>query len=184
MLRNVILMLLCALSAPVVMAAGPTPKAADSKTGLAIELMQATHYERNMQAMQSQIRTLMQAQFAELEECAAAKPVMREFADAVTDKLNATLMSEDLKVDIAALYAEVFNEEELREITEFYRSPLGRKMLDRMPELMQKSMQVSQERMKPLMPELKKLGGEYAERIQKAGATCSTTDAAEKKEAK
>lgn len=56
----------------------------------------------------------------------------------------------------ADLYMAVFSEQELRELVEFYRSPIGRKLITRMPELMQRSMQASMERVQRLMPEFQR----------------------------
>jgi len=151
----------------------PAP-AGDAKTQLAVELIQVTHFDRNMQAMQQQVRTMLEKQFESEATCAAAQPTMHEFSSAVADKLSGTLSKEDLKIDVAAVYAEVFSEEELREIIAFYQSPLGEKLLDRMPELMQKSMQITQDRIRPMMPEFEKLGEQYGPRIREAAKQCES----------
>ena len=86
----------------------PAP-AGDAKTQLAVELIQVTHFDRNMQAMQQQVRTMLEKQFESEATCAAAQPTMHEFSSAVADKLSGTLSKEDLKIDVAAVYAEVFS---------------------------------------------------------------------------
>jgi uncharacterized protein len=44
----------------------------------------------------------------------------------------------------AAVYARNFSADELRELTAFYRTPLGQKMLQKLPVVMQESMAVGQ----------------------------------------
>jgi hypothetical protein len=158
----------CALAT----AATPPANKVDAKTSLALELMDVTHYDQNMQAMQAQVGAMMEKQFDSFATCDKALPVIREFSMAVGEKVSVVLGSREMKVDVASTYAEVFSEEELREILEFYRTPLGKKFLDRMPELMQKSMQMSQDRLKSLMPEIQRLGEQYGERIHDAAEAC------------
>src|SRR5690348_9956715 len=134
-----------ALASSLAAADTPTAKAEDARTKLAIELMQITHYDRTMQAMQAQLGTMMEKQFDSFAKCDAALPVIREFSGAIGEKVAAVFGSEEMKVDVASVYAEVFSEDELKEIIGFYQSPLGRKLLDRMPDLMQKSMQITQD---------------------------------------
>jgi uncharacterized protein len=140
----------------------------DEKTKLAIELMDVTHSERNVHAMIDQIPTLMKEQMKSVATCDAAKPIVEQFSADMSEKLTTTMFSDDFKVDTAAVYAEVFTEDELRQIIAFYRTPIGEKMLARMPELMQKSMQIAQQRMASVMPEIKKLGETYGPQMAEA----------------
>jgi hypothetical protein len=172
MIRTLVMALTLAPLCALTMAAAPAEKPVDAKTKLAVELMEVTHYDRNMLAMRAQVETMMEKQFDSFATCAAALPVIREFSTEIGEKLSVTLGSDEMKIDVASIYAEVFSEDELHEILEFYGTPLGRKMLDRMPELMQKSMQISQDRLKAVMPDLQQLGEKYGERIHDAAATC------------
>jgi hypothetical protein len=177
MYRKLAVVVTCAFVVSHALGAVAEPKAEDTKTRLAIELMQAAHFDRNMQLMKEQIPAMMEKQFDSLAGCDAVQPVMKEFSGAVADKVSEILDSEDLKIDIAAVYAETFSEDELRGVIAFYESPLGKKLLDRMPELMQKSMQISQDRMKPIMSDMQKLGEQYASRIKEASKTCKASSA-------
>lgn len=62
-----------------------------------------------------------------------------------------------IKDDLAEMYANDFTAEELKEMTAFYHSKLGKKMLEKTPSLMQKSMQFGQERVSKNMDELNKI---------------------------
>ncbi|MEO7325615.1 MAG: DUF2059 domain-containing protein [Dokdonella sp.] len=173
MIRKIVLGSALAFFSSFAAAAAPAMKPEDAKTKLAIELMQIVHYDRTMQAMQSQIRLTMEKQYDDYAKCDVALPIVREFSSKVGDKIAIGFGSEEMKIDVASAYAEVFGEDELREIIAFYQSPLGKKLLDRMPELAQKSVQISQDRMKSMMPELKQLGEEYGPRIRQAAETCN-----------
>lgn len=47
--------------------------------------------------------------------------------------------------DIADIYMESYTEEDVDAILEFYRSPVGQKMLEETPKIMEKSMQLGQQ---------------------------------------
>lgn len=162
------LLLICGSAAAAPSAAKPV----DEKIMLSIELMQIMNFDKTMQSMQGQMRGMMEEQFKSYAACEAAQPVLEEFSGRLTDRMMGYLTDEELKVDIAAVYADVFTVEELRGVVDFYRSPLGKKLVERMPELMQKSMVITQDRMKAMMPELQALGEEYGARIQAAAKSC------------
>ncbi|SFN33959.1 DUF2059 domain-containing protein [Dokdonella immobilis] len=164
-----LLLLICGSAAAAPSAAKPV----DEKITLSIELMQIMNFDKTMQSMQGQMRGMMEEQFKSYAACEAAQPVLREFSGKLSDRMMDYLTDENLKVDIAAVYADVFTVEELRGVIDFYRSPIGKKLIERMPELMQKSMVITQDRMKAMMPELKALGEEYGTRIQAAAKTCA-----------
>lgn len=68
--------------------------------------------------------------------------------------LNDPKLHEELEAETVAIYARNFSEAEMHQITAFYRSPVGTKMLGTMPKLMQESMMASQ---KIMMPRLAKM---------------------------
>ncbi|MCH7927981.1 MAG: DUF2059 domain-containing protein [Candidatus Dadabacteria bacterium] len=64
-----------------------------------------------------------------------------------------------------SIYAETFTEEELKGAIKFYKSPIGKKFIEKQPELMRKSMQISQKQMTTLMPKIQKLTEEMMDQI-------------------
>jgi hypothetical protein len=56
---------------------------------------------------------------------------------------------DDMIAEMVPLYAETYTLDEIRQLTAFYASPLGQKMQARMPELMNRSLQISQRVMMP-----------------------------------
>jgi hypothetical protein len=172
MLRNLLLLGCVLVVATPLQAVETAISVADERTKLALELMQLVHFDRTITAVQAQVRTSMEGQLQPLAKCEAARPVVAEFGAKLADKTVGSLGTEEFKVDVAAIYAEVFNEDELKQIIAFYQSPLGAKLLERMPQLMQKSMQVTQDRVKTMMPEVQELGETYRRKVTAAcGAT-------------
>jgi uncharacterized protein len=172
MLKNAVLfaaLVTCGASA---FAATLEEKPVDEKITLSIELLQLVHFDDTIKNMQGQISAMLEQQFESYSTCESARPVLHEFSTELTEKMMGKLSDEGMKVDVAAVYADVFSVEELREINAFFKSPLGQKMIEKMPELMQKSMLITQSRMKSMMPELQSLGEQYGARIRAAAKTC------------
>jgi hypothetical protein len=75
------------------------------------------------------------------------EPQMREFF--------AKYMSwESMKEDVIQSYMEVFTEGELKELTAFYMTPVGKKAIQKLPELMAKGAVRGQQRVEEHLPEL------------------------------
>ena len=59
-----------------------------------------------------------------------------------------------LKDDMVKIYMAEFNEPEVKELTAFYQTPLGKKTIQRMPALMAKGAEMGQRRVQEHLPEL------------------------------
>jgi hypothetical protein len=60
---------------------------------------------------------------------------------------------DDMIAEMVPMYAETYTLDEIHQLTAFYASPLGQKMQAKMPELMNRSMQISQ---RVIMPRIQK----------------------------
>ncbi|MEO5560865.1 MAG: DUF2059 domain-containing protein [Dokdonella sp.] len=149
----------------------------DVKTRLAIELMQATHYDRNIQKGIDRLEDALAKEDSSNGSCEASRAAYREFSNALVEKAAASLRSEELQVKIGAYYASAFSEDELRGIVAFYQSPLGRKLADRMPEISKQAERLSEKFHEQFRPELQKIGEQYRPIIQEAAKTCETASA-------
>jgi hypothetical protein len=72
---------------------------------------------------------------------------------AVQSMLSDPTLIDEMVAEMVPLYARHFTVAELQQLSAFYQSPLGAKMLTTMPQIMNESMQISQ---KILMPRVKK----------------------------
>lgn len=68
-----------------------------------------------------------------------------KFVVQVRDFFNKYLPPNGFKENMARLYAEAFTENELKQLTDFYNSPLGKKVTATLPELMQKGITLDQQ---------------------------------------
>jgi len=73
----------------------------------------------------------------------------------VLDMIAEELSWDKMKEDYITLYAETFTEEEMDGIIAFYKSPAGQTFLAKQPELMKRSMEMTQGLMVRIMPKIK-----------------------------
>ena len=75
------------------------------------------------------------------------RPVFDRHMERVFRILREELSWEKMEPYMVDAYVQVYTEQELSELIEFYESPIGQKFLDKMPEVMAKSMELTQSMM-------------------------------------
>lgn len=73
--------------------------------------------------------------------------VLREFMDE-------HFRYEDLEPEFVKMYADVFTEQEIRDLAAFYRTPLGMRVVETLPEITAASQRIAMERLQSAMPQL------------------------------
>lgn len=96
-----------------------------------------------------------------------ANPQLKQFEDVMRQFLAKYLSWENLETQMVQMYAEAFTEPEVRELIVFYQTPLGRKMVTRMPELMQKGAALGQSAVQDHLPELQEA---IAKKMEESGS--------------
>lgn len=132
-----LLMILALLAAAPAAAQEPTP----GETAAARELLEVSRTRENF------IRALElgmeQGGMGELTP--PVQKALREFMDE-------HFRFEDMEPEFIRMYADLYTEEEIREMTAFYRTPVGQRVVETMPELMAASQRIAQERLQSVMP--------------------------------
>jgi hypothetical protein len=126
----------------------------------------------NMDRMQKQVFEQMKS--AALAQTSSLSPESSARAKEMQDKIFALVaerMSWDkMKPAYIKLYDETFTEEELTGIVDFYKSPGGRAMVDKMPQLMSKSMALAQSQMGDTTAEIQRIVSEGKQKPKPAAA--------------
>jgi hypothetical protein len=81
-------------------------------------------------------------------------PAIAPYEKEMHDFLNKYMSWSSLKDDMVKAYAEQFTEAELKQLADFYRTPLGQKTVRIMPTLMAKGAEMGQKRVQDHLPEL------------------------------
>ena len=116
--------------------AQPTPDAVTASRELVTVMRAADQLKALLPIIMQQLKPAIVQGRTEVErDYDVIVPIMLEMADRHT-----TAMIEE----VAAIYARNFTAAELREVTAFYRTPVGQKMLQKLPAITQESMVVGQ----------------------------------------
>ncbi len=110
-------------------------------------LLEAANARNTMQATLEQS---VEIQIRDKPELAPFRQVMKTF-------MTKHLGYEALKDELAMLFMAEFTEKELKQITAFYRTPTGKKSIEKTPALFQKGAELGMNRVQQNLPELKRM---------------------------
>lgn len=82
------------------------------------------------------------------------QPQLASYKDVMTAFLRKYVSYEALKADMIKLYQSEFTEAEIRKMTEFYRTPVGKKAVAKLPKLTASGAQLGMQRVQSNMAEL------------------------------
>lgn len=127
----------------------------DGRLQAAVNLLESMDMRVNL------ARTVEQVTSAEVEkspELVPYKGVMLEF-------MNRYMGFDNLKADLAKLYADAFTQSELEELARFYQTPVGKKTLQKMPELTVRGGLLGQRKVEEHLVELEAMITKESQRI-------------------
>ncbi len=108
----------------------------------------------NLIQMMDMKTTFDEGREAMLKAQMQANPNLAPFEDLMRQFLEKYLTWDRVKGDFVQIYTDLFTEPELRELIQLYKTPTGKKLMTSMPEIMNRSMQVTQNQLQPHLPEL------------------------------
>lgn len=71
-----------------------------------------------------------------------ANPQLSDYRQVMQDWYSKYLSDRELESDVSHLYAKCFSEQEMKDLTNFYRTPLGQKMLKSLPEIFKQTLAI------------------------------------------
>jgi len=147
---------------------GVSSSVADTHRDAARELMRVSGTEQIMSQMQLQIESMFLNISSDAEYNEAQKAIVARYRSEVSKILKNEMIWDKIESDIIALYMQSFSEDELKELITFYQTPLGQKMIAKMPEVMLRSAEISRQQMRHVIPRIKELGQSMSEELRAA----------------
>lgn len=83
-------------------------------------------------------------------------PMVAEMQDVLVAFTKEFMHWEDMRSEYIRMYREAYTEAELRELIDFYRTPVGRKTIEITPKLMKQAVEFRQKLMQQHLPELQR----------------------------
>ncbi|MGD0777051.1 MAG: DUF2059 domain-containing protein [Candidatus Solibacter sp.] len=122
-----------------------------SKSAKAEELLQLTQGDQMMKMMEPMMKGMLAQADKDIpaEQRAKVGEMQEKIMALVAVSLNRA------KPALAKVYTDTYTEEEIDGILAFYKSPAGKAFLQKMPEVMQRSMPVMMQMIGDLQPEMK-----------------------------
>jgi len=141
---------------------------ADTHHDAARELMRVSGTEQIMTQMQLQIESMFLNISSDAEYNEAQQKIVARYRGEVAALLKDEMIWEKIEGDVVELYVQSFSEDELKELIAFYKTPLGQKMISKMPEVMLRSAEISRQQMRNVIPRIKQLGQSMSEELRTA----------------
>ena len=148
----------------------------NSKRAAIEEMLTLMKVDQIIDTMFNQMDSLFRQQFQQLGATEAEQPILDNYSAQVLQVMKEEMAWDKMKEDYIAIYAKVYTEEEITALNQFYQSPVGQKMLAKMPELMKESLGIAQKSMQKVIPRLQALAQEMAGEIRKHKQEGSTAN--------
>ncbi len=127
--------------------------------------LELTDSRKSLDYMHDQIYPMMFSVLEEMNIGEENAEIFRRYAGKMKEFLAQELSWERMEPAMIEIYTRVYTEEELEELNAFYASPTGRKMIERMPQLMEESMRFSQQMIRDFLPKLQRYQDEIEAEI-------------------
>lgn len=124
------------------------------------ELLKITKSEQLIDQMSEQMNMMMSSSIEQMTQ-GQNLTTKQELAIINYSQELAKIMQQDLtwaklEPDMIKIYAEEFTQQEINGMLEFYKTPVGQSTINKMPIIMQKSMQIGYKQMNEVTPKIMK----------------------------
>lgn len=156
MKKMILVVLVLLLVLPVVAAAGDA-----ERRQLAEQFLNVNKVKDQVEMMYQKVEGIITSQIEAIEIPDEREKNLLAMQKIARDLLFEGLSWEGLKEEYIQLYTDSFSEEELQGIIDFSKSPLGQKMAEMSPILMQRSMEIGRQHAQQVMPLVQQAIQEY-----------------------
>ena len=150
---------LSALCALAILTCGSAQALADaaSHAAEAERFLRLAQADKLVVPVYAQVQQMFAQRFAESGTATGNQALLETYQAKANAELDRAVAWDRLKPDMVKLYTSNFNEQEMQELVSFYQSPLGQKVLQKMPMLTEKSAQLTQGKLESAVPKVNKL---------------------------
>jgi len=142
-----------------------------SRRALAEELITLLKVQENAERSLAMMKQMLTAQIEQLRPLTGKSSVPPEVSgqmDKMIELVAQELSWDKLKDDYVSMYAELFTDQELKDLIAFYKTPTGQNFVNKQPELVKRSMDVSQKLLSQVIPKIQTLAQQLQESLQKS----------------
>jgi len=154
------------IAAGVALCVGSSQAQDPSRHAKAEELLTLMNMQENIEKSFAMVKKMIPAQMEKMKQATGQTNTPSNVSaqtDKVMELISQELSWEKMKESYIALYADTFTDDELQAIISFYKSPAGQTLIKKQPELMKRSMELSQKTMLQVMPKVQAMAREMSE---------------------
>lgn len=155
------LLVIAAASAALCLTAQPAASAKDAKIE---ELFKVTKVDQLQDQVVDQMRGILANMFDQPGVPAEVRAYRKELEDEVFVLIKKRINWQDMKPQFLKVYSEVLTDEEVDSLLAFYKTPGGTALLQKMPVLMKRGMEIGQSQMKDVIPEVQQVVEKFMEK--------------------
>jgi len=152
-------LLFACVSAPVL--ADSASHAADAE-----QFLKLAHADKLAVPVYAQVQQMFAQRFAQAKAPEDKQALLESYQAKANAALDKAVSWDKLKPGMVKLYTDNFSESELKDLIAFYQSPLGKKVLEKMPTLSAQSAQMTQAQLQAAVPEVNKLLADMAKELE------------------
>ncbi len=138
-----------------------------SHTDAAKQLLDLMNADQSIEQAYGQMYSQLSGMAEQLGITEDQRPMFESYLERMVVVMKEELSWERMEPFVIDAYVSVYSEEELKELSEFYASPIGQKFVAKMPELMQATMEMSQKMMGELIPRITEIQQELVAEAKK-----------------
>ncbi len=128
-----------------------------SKEEYAKEIIELTDVNKILDQVMAQIKQMQGQMMAQAGISESEKERAMALQDKVQVKMAEAFDMKKIEPKFIDIFTSVYTVEELKAMSDFYKTPEGKSMIEKQPQVLQKSMQVAQNIVQGLLPELQKI---------------------------
>lgn len=131
------------------------------------ELLQVTESEQMMDHMNAQMQNIISQSIQQVQQQQGQAlsdvqvEVVHKYSKKMADVMSKGMKWSDLEPAMVKIYQDNFTQEDINGLIAFYKTPLGKTTIEKMPVVMQQSMAVGQDAMMKVTPELTEVMKEF-----------------------
>ncbi len=138
-----------------------------SHTDAAKQLLDLMNADQAIEQAYGQMYSQLSGMAEQLGITEDQRPMFESYLERMVVVMKEELSWERMEPFVIDAYVSVYSEEELKELSEFYASPIGQKFVAKMPELMQATMEMTQKMMGELIPRITEIQQELMAEARK-----------------
>ncbi|ATC87181.1 MULTISPECIES: DUF2059 domain-containing protein [Pseudoalteromonas] len=132
------------------------------------ELISVMNLDSMVDSMYGQVEGMMKGMSDQMGVKPSEQAIFDKYYSDMTTVLKTEMSWAKMQPMMISVYDKHFSEQEIADMLAFYKTDTGQKILEKMPVVMQESMQMSQSLMKDAMPKIQTLAQQLSDELEQS----------------